>query len=115
MPRMHRRTVLKRIGASSTVAVGAAGVGSARQIDAFAATREITPAEAQFITAEVDGESRVFTFEEFDRHPDTQSLSDVDFSSTCCFECKECCDLCCPDEPCCFGSECGECNLDSCP
>lgn len=107
--------MLKRIGASSALAVGASGVGSALEIDGLAATNTITPEEANYLTAEIDGEVRELTFEEFDAHPDTRSLSDVDFSAVCCFECKECCDQCCPNQECCFGRRCGECNLDDCP
>lgn len=62
--------------------------------------------EANYIRVEVDGEMQDFTIEEFERHPDTQSLETLD---TCCYECLECCHSCCSDA-CCWGRECGSCS-----
>jgi hypothetical protein len=101
---MQRRQVLKQIGASSAVAVGATGFASAQ------ATGRIDPADAEYLTTEVNGERQTLTPEEFDQHPDTQSLSDVELSSDCCYECCECCDACCYDELCCCGGNCGGCS-----
>lgn len=107
---MQRRDMLKRIGASSALAVGASGVGSARQIDALGQSNTIAPEEAEYLTTEINGETLRLTPEEFDRHPDTKALSDVDLSSSCCYQCCECCDVCCPNEVCCCGSNCGSCS-----
>lgn len=99
---MQRRQLLKQIGAASTAAVGAAGFASAQR------PGQITLAEANYVTVEIDGEMHDLTLEEFDQHPDTQSLSDLDPESTCCYECRECCWGCC-DDACCWGRECGSC------
>jgi len=99
---MQRRQILKGIGAASTVAVGAAGFASAQH------TGQIEMSEANYVTVEIDGESQDLTFEEFDQHPDTQSLSEFKTQDTCCYECKECCWGCC-DDACCWGYECGSC------
>lgn len=100
---MKRRQVLKQLGAASILTIGATGFASARTADEFAKS------EIAYITTEIDGETRRFTPEEFDRHPDTESLSDVVFTSGCCFDCCECCTLCCPVEPCCCTQLCGGC------
>lgn len=98
---MQRRKLLKQIGASSAIAVGATGFATAQ------GAKEIPLSEAEYITAEVDGEMREFTLEEFDQHPDTKSLSEVE--PECCYECKECCQACC-SSGCCFAKECGSCS-----
>lgn len=97
---MQRRQLLKQIGASSAVAFGAAGLGSAHE------SEEIPLSEANYVRAEVDGEMQTFTVEEFERRPDTQSLETMD---TCCYECLECCYSCCNDA-CCWARECGTCS-----
>lgn len=83
------------------VAIGAAGSASAQPTDA------ISLSEAEYITTEVDGEVRDLTLEEFDQHPDTRSLSDVE--AQCGYECKECCDACCAGELCAWARRCGSC------
>lgn len=100
---MRRRRILKQIGATSAAAIGATGFASART------TGRVPLSEAKYVTVEIDGETRDLTLEEFDQHPDTQSLSDLDPSAECCYECKECCDACCYGELCCWGRECGTC------
>ena len=99
---MRRRKLLKQIGASSAIAIGATG---------FAAqpSGAIPLSEANYITTEINGEVQDLTLEEFDKHPDTKSLSDFS-TEACCYECKECCDACCPDTECCFGGYCGSCS-----
>jgi hypothetical protein len=99
---MQRRQILKQIGAASTVAVGAVGAASAQR------PGQISLSEANYVTVEIGGESRDLTLEEYDQHPKTGSLADLDTESTCCYECKECCYACC-DDACCWGQECGSC------
>ena len=100
---MKRRQALKQIGTASLITVGATGFASARTTEEFAVS------ELEYITTQIDGETQKFTPEEFDRHPDTQSLSDVVLTSDCCYECCECCDECCADQVCCCGGDCGSC------
>lgn len=100
---MRRRQLLKQIGVASTVALGATGIGSARTADEIAS-------ELKYVTTEIDGETRRFTPEEFDRHPDTQSLVELSAdASICSYNCCECCNLCCPTEPCACAGDCGSC------
>lgn len=100
---MKRRQVLKQFGTAGILTIGVTGVASASTVDEFAKS------EFAYITTEVDGETRRFTPEEFDEHPDTESLSEVVFTSGCCFDCCECCAVCCAAEPCCCRQLCGTC------
>lgn len=102
---MQRRDVLKRIGASSALAIGAVGSASAQH------TTSLSVSEANYVAAEVDGEVREFTVDEFDAHPDTRSLSELEADpQVCCYECRECCNACCPDTECCYQGSCGYCS-----
>jgi hypothetical protein len=100
---MKRRHVLKGLGTASALSLGATVFASPSSAETFAKS------EIEYVTTEIDGETRQFTPEEFDRHPDTQSLSEVVFSSGCCFDCCECCAVCCAAEPCCCRGFCGTC------
>lgn len=95
---MRRRQILKNVGAASVASVGAAGIVAGESDQQIAG-----------VVANVNGERREFTPEEFDAHPETPALEDVTTNS-CSYECKECCDVCCPGELCAWGYTCGSCD-----
>lgn len=97
---MRRRKLLKQIGTTSTATVAASGL----------ATADDSP--APYLRATIDGERQTLTREEFDAHPETPPLADVQQQEACSVYCCECCDkLNCTDGICECEDYCGECRL----
>ena len=75
--------MLKRLGTASVAAVGAGGVASAADD------------QEMYVSTEIDGERVTMTETEFDEHPETRSLSEVDEEGLYCyFDCCACCIKC---------------------
>lgn len=99
---MRRRKLLKRIAATGAAVTGASGIGAA-STDGL---------RGNYIRTTIDGEARTLSHEEFDAHPETPALDDVNQQDACYFECCECCSPVpedCTDGLCDCVRECGSC------
>lgn len=79
---MHRRKLLRRLGAASAVAAGGAGIASAEG-----------PTHVSW--GFEDGREEVIPIEEFERRPDTPSLEEIGRNSH-----EDPCCCCVDSEPC---------------